>query len=189
MIEITNSLNSMRSTILQSLNTYVNSLRLKQSNAHSQEGRAPGGMSAIPSQEKAITEVSRQQQIKEQLYLYLLNKREENALQLAITEPNAKVIEKSASAGQVSPNQTRILALGIVLGLAFPALMIYLMFWIQSLDTLIRSRRDIEDNTDLSVIGEVPEKPAGQESKEIVVTETGRDRISEALRIIRSNLD
>ena len=189
MIEITNSLNSMRSTILQSLNTYVNSLRLKQSNAHSQEGRATGGMSAIPSQEKAITEVSRQQQIKEQLYLYLLNKREENALQLAITEPNAKVIEKSASAGQVSPNQTRIVALGIILGLAFPALMIYLMFWIQSLDTLIRSRRDIEDNTDLSVIGEVPEKPAGQESKEIVVTETGRDRISEALRIIRSNLD
>ena len=106
-------------------------------------------MSAIPSQEKAITEVSRQQQIKEQLYLYLLNKREENALQLAITEPNAKVIEKSASAGQVSPNQTRIVALGIILGLAFPALMIYLMFWIQSLDTLIRSRRDIEDNTEL----------------------------------------
>ena len=186
MVEITNSLNSMRNAILQSLSTYVSSLRLKQSNAHSQEGRATGGMSAIPSQEKAITEVSRQQQIKEQLYLYLLNKREENALQLAITEPNAKVIEKAASNGQVAPNQTRIVTMGVALGLTLPALIIYLMFWIQSLDTLIRTRRDIEDNCDISVIGEVPEKPAGQESKEIVVTETGRDRISEALRIIRS---
>ncbi|MDO4970779.1 MAG: polysaccharide biosynthesis tyrosine autokinase [Bacteroidales bacterium] len=189
MIELTNSLSSMKSTILQSLGTYVNSLRLKQSNAHAQEGKATGGMSAIPSQEKAITEVARQQQIKEQLYLYLLNKREENALQLAITEPNAKVIEKTSSIGQVAPAQTKIVGAGILLGLALPAAILYLIFWIRSLDTLIHTRRDIEDNCDIPIIGDIPEKRADQENKEVVVTETGRDRISEALRIVRSNLD
>lgn len=189
MIEITNSLNSMRSSILQSLGTYTNSLRMKQSNARAQEGRAVGGMSAIPSQEKAITEVARQQQIKEQLYLYLLNKREENALSLAITEPNAKVIEKAGSMGQVAPVQIKIMGIGILLGIGIPFGVIYLIFWIRSFDTRIHTRRDIEGNCNIPVIGDVPAKRADQKDKEVVVTETGRDRISEALRIVRSNLD
>ena len=83
MIELNATLTSMKGNIMRTLNNYINSLRIKHAQARSQERIASSNIATVPTQEKAITEVTRQQKIKEQLYLYLLNKREENALQLA----------------------------------------------------------------------------------------------------------
>ncbi|MBQ4007207.1 MAG: hypothetical protein II603_01595, partial [Muribaculaceae bacterium] len=157
MIELTNSLAAMKSTIVNSLSNYLNSLRMQVSNARSQEGRATSSMTAVPSHEKALTQVTRQQQIKEQLYLYLLNKREENALQLAITEPNAKVIEKAVSTGQIAPVPSKIMSTGLLLGLLLPALVLFAIYWIKSLDTMVHTRGDVEQNCGLPIIGDVPE--------------------------------
>lgn len=188
--ELSGSLAQQKTNIMKSVNQYINSLSLKQSQARAQEGQAIGSMAAVPSQEKAITEVSRQQKIKESLYLYLLNKREENALKLRITEPNAKVVENaSGSTTPVYPVPLKIMGLGLLIGLFIPALILYGLYWYYSLDTKIYSRRDVEQGCDLPIVGELPEKMTSQKNKEIVVREEGRDRISEAFRIIRSNLD
>ena len=189
MIELERSLSTLKANIMQGLNNYIASLRTRQSQAQSQQSMATGSIVAIPSQEKAITEVSRQQKIKEQLYLYLLNKREENALQLAITEPNAKVIEAATGYGPVSPIPSRIMMMGLLLGLLIPALLLYAVYWYYSLDTKVHTRHDIEDMMDVPIIGELPAKKQHQADQEVVVTENGHDRITEACRIIRSNID
>lgn len=189
MIELSRTLETQRQSIMRGISNYINSLRMQQSQAHSQEGVARGGIVAVPSQEKAITEVVRQQKIKEELYMYLLNKREENALQLAITEPNAKVVERATSIGPVTPVSSRILLIGIILGLLIPAAILYAIFWYYSLDTNIHSRHDIEGVVDIPILGELPAKRHNQKEKQIVVSETGHDRITEAMHIIRANID
>ena len=189
MIELERSLTTLKANIQQGLSNYITSLRARLGQAQSQQGMATGSIVAVPSQEKAITEVSRQQKIKEQLYLYLLNKREENALQLAITEPNAKVIEAATGYGPVSPVPARIMMMGLLLGLLIPALLLYAVYWYYSLDTKVHTRHDIEDSMDVPIIGELPAKSKRLADKEIIVTENGHDRITEACRIIRSNID
>ena len=88
-------------------------------------------MQQVPGHEKAINEVTRQQHVKEQLFLYLLNKREENALQMAITEPNAKVIEAaSGSSVPLSPSTPKSVMAGILAGLMIPAAILYIIYWI-----------------------------------------------------------
>lgn len=188
--ELSKEMATMRANIMATLNNYINSLTIKHSNAISQESRATGSMAAVPANEKAIAEVTRQQNVKEQLYLYLLNKREENALQLAITEPSAKVIENaSGSSAPVAPLSSRIILMGLFIGFLIPATILYIIYWVLSLDTKIHTRHDIEAECDIPIVGELPCKSQSQKGQEIIVTATGNDRITEAFRIVRSNLD
>ena len=189
-IEQGKSLRTLQANILRSVENLKNSMQIKQEQAKAQQRIARNRMSSATSQEKVINDVLRQQKIKEELYLYLLNKREENALRLAIAEPNAKVIEKGGGdAIIIYPVPSTILAFGFAAGLLLPAVILYLIFWIQSLDTKIHSRFDVENITSIPVLGEIPAKKKSQEGKEFIVRETGTDRITEAMRIVRSNFE
>lgn len=189
-IEQGKSLRTLHANILRSVENIKNSMQIKQRQAKSQQRIARSRMSSATSQEKIINDVLRQQKIKEELYLYLLNKREENALRLAITEPNAKVIEKGGGdAIIIYPVPSTTLAIGFATGLLLPAIIFYMIFWIKSLDTKIHSRLDVENLTSIPVLGEIPAKKKSQEGKEILVSENGKDRITEAMRIVRSNFE
>ena len=190
MIELKQALTTQKAGIQRAVNNYISQLSTKASQAHAAQAQMQSGMRQMPAHEKAITEVGRQQNVKEQLYLYLLNKREENALQMAITEPNAKVIENaSGSTTPVSPITSRALAIGLLIGLLIPAAILYLIYWILSLDTKIHGRHDVEENCKIPIVGEIPSKRSNQKGQEIVVKEDSIDRVSEALRIVRANLD
>ncbi|MBR5030324.1 MAG: hypothetical protein IKX63_04380, partial [Muribaculaceae bacterium] len=190
MVELQKTLNTQRSNIQGAINVYINQLGAKASLARSSQAQTQSGMRQMPEHEKAIIEVSRQQNVKEQLFLYLLNKREENALQMAITEPSAKVIESAVGSGSpISPNTMRILGIGLLVGLLIPALILYIIYWLLSLDTKIHGRHDVEENCKLPIVGEIPRKPANKKDSEIIITEDSVDRVSEALRIVRANLD
>ena len=190
MIELKQALTTQKAGIQRAVNNYISQLSAKASQAHAAQAQMQSGMRQMPAHEKAITEVGRQQNVKEQLYLYLLNKREENALQMAITEPNAKVIENaSGSTTPVSPITSRALAIGLLIGLLIPAAILYLIYWILSLDTKIHGRHDVEENCKIPIVGEIPSKRSNQKGQEIVVKEDSIDRVSEALRIVRANLD
>ena len=183
------SLTSMQDNINSSISNFLKTLQIKLEQAKLQERRSNSLITSVPTQEKELNVVLRQQKIKEELYLYLLNKREENALQLAITEPNAKIVEHAGGEDlPVFPLTMHFLLLGVALGLLVPFGIIYLVFWIYSLDTKVHCRKDIEDICDIPIVGELPCKRKDQQAEEIIVTETGRDRITEAMRIIRGNL-
>ena len=189
MADLDKQMRALRANLIRSIDGFISTLRIKQSQVRSQGIKASSMMSTVPTQEKEITDITRQQKIKEQLYLYLLNKREENALQVAVTEPNAKVLESATSGWLISPMEQQILFFGLIIGFIIPAVVIFLIFWIYSLDTLIHSRYDVENNCDIPLLGEIPSKRKDQKDEELIVTETGTDRITEAFRIIRGNLD
>lgn len=188
--QLQSEMNAQKTKIQNDINNYISRLSREASQAQSQAATAQAGRQVMPEHEKSIMEVTRQQNVKEQLFLYLLNKREENALQIAITEPNAKVIESATGSGSpISPNTTRFLAIGLLIGLLIPAAILYLIYWILSLDTKIHSRHDVEENCKIPIVGEIPSKHSNQKNDEIVISENSIDRVSEALRIVRANLD
>lgn len=189
-IELSNSLNVLKANMIRSIDNLLSSLSIKRSQALGQEDIANRRIASVPTQEKQVNDVTRQQKIKEELYLYLLNKREENALKLAITEANAKIIEyASGSETPVSPNMSRYMLIAALAGMLFPISIIIIIQFIYSLDSKIHNKRDIEKATSIPIIGEIPHKNKKRRDEEIIISETGRDRISEAFRMIRSNMD
>ena len=152
-----------------------------------QEQIARHKIASVPSQEKQVLSIARQQKIKEELYLYLLNKREENALNMAITESNARVIDAAnGSDTPVSPKTMMILLAALAIGCVIPAAVIAL---IMLLNTTVRGRKDIEDNTTVPFLAGIPFKRNKAEGDIVIVREGGRDSVSEAFRILRTNLD
>lgn len=189
-IELSNSLNVLKANMVSSIDNLLSSLNIRRNQALNQEDIANRRIASVPTQEKQVNDVTRQQKIKEELYLYLLNKREENALKLAITESNAKVIEyANGDELPVAPNMLIYLLVATLAGLSLPALVIFAVDFIYSLDTKIHNKRDIENKTSIPVVGELPQKNKRNRNEEIIISETGRDRISEAFRMLRSNMD
>ena len=177
-------LEATRVAIVASIDNYLNSLNIKLQSSRDQESRAKRQITDMPTQAKAVAEVSRQQKIKEELYLYLLSKREENALAQAVTVANAKVVER-ADLMRVAPNITMYGLVGLVLGLALPAAV---MFCISFFNTKLRSKADVEQALTIPVLGEIPSKPEEKANEDVIVTATGTDVVTEAFRILHSNI-
>ena len=183
--EIDSQLSAIRRSIIASIDNQIATLNIQLDNIRTQENRAANRVSAIPRQEKQIQSITRQQKIKEELYLYLLNKREENEIALNVVEGNARIIDPAyGSNTPVAPQTTTILLVALVLGLAFPMMILYV---IELLNTTIRGRKDLEENLSIPFLGEVP-LHKGSMDHGIVVRDNSTDPVSEAMRIIRSNM-
>ena len=185
--DLDNLLASVRRSIVASLDSHISTLIIQRDAMRKEETQANRRISTMPSQEKVILGITRQQKIKEELFLYLLNKQEETQLNYAVAESNSRTIDMAyGSARPVSPRSTIILGISLLAGLAIPFGILYL---IGMLDTTIRGRKDVEDNISAPFLGDIPysEGGAGGDSG-IVVRETGRDALSEAFRMLRSSM-
>ncbi|MDO4186056.1 MAG: polysaccharide biosynthesis tyrosine autokinase [Bacteroidales bacterium] len=188
--DLNNTLNSMRQSIIRSVDNMNLSTEVRLRDAQNRAGQAAGRISIIPSQQREMQNIQRQQRIKEELYLYLLNRREENALLQATTESNARVIEPAhGSEVPISPNERQMIMTGVAEGIALPAvILLFFLFF----DTRVKDRRDIEDYISVPFLGEIPKSSTKQTKSfknSIVVTPQSRDVASEAFRIIRTNMD
>ena len=184
--EMDTNLRQMKQAILASMQGYAESVDLQTRQALSEERELQGMIAGVPQKEKQVIDISRQQAIKETLYTYLLNKREETALQLAIQEANIRVIEKPfGSQLPISPRSGMIMLVALVIGFVLPFGIFYAM---SLLDVGVRGRRDIEQYTTIPIIGEIPHISGFDESK-IVVNEKSNDSVSEAFRLLRFNLN
>ena len=180
----------MRQTIIRSVDNLITGLNININNLREQENMTARRIEAVPSQQKYVLTVERQQKIKEELYLYLLNKREENELTQAITESNARIIDAAGgSSNPIAPRGMMILLAACVLGALIPAGVLFLM---NLLDTKVHARKELEQNLTIPILGDVP-KLAGKgkthEDDAVVVRPNGRDSVSEAFRIIRTNME
>ena len=176
------NLDALRNTIVLVLGNLQKALNLKLADARRQQEVAGFRISKVPTQEKYMLTVERQQKIKEELYLYLLNKREENALSMATAESNLRVVDPAYGTGTAGANGMVIWLGALLGGLAIPGLVFYLQ---PLLDATVRGRKDIEDNLTIPFLGEIPFYGKNKQA----VLKNGRDGISEAFRIIRANLD
>ncbi len=171
--------NLIRKNLLESRET----LQLQIAQANAQLNLAKSNISKYPTQEKMFRSIDRQQTLKEQLYLYLLQKREENAITLAVTAPKAKIINPAYTTGIVKPNAKRIMNGALTAGFLLP--LIFLIVW-NSLDTKVHTKEHIMALMPVTavVIAEVPMITDGN----TVVHPNDFSTFAESFRILSSNL-
>ena len=195
--DLDDQLNATKNSILTSLNTVISTLNDRKGSLESSKSQTTQKLEASPNQAKDLLSVERQQKVKEQLYLFLLQKREENQLSKAYTAYNTKLLNPpTGSRSPTSPVKLNVLIIATVLGLLIPML---ILFIVNNLNTKVKGRKDIEDLS-LPFIGEIPlsyRKRKGllalfnrrKEVREIVVQEKNGNNINEAFRVVRTNLE
>jgi tyrosine-protein kinase Etk/Wzc len=182
-IKLEQQIASLKSNVKASLLRMQSNLTIQKNDLKQSEGVLNSKIGKIPVQEHQFRIIARQQKVKEELYLYLLQKREETAISLAATEPNVRVIDAGkASKTPVSPNKNIIYLASLLLGLLIPFGIIYVF---DLLDTKIKSRLDIEGKTLIPFIGDVPTSDSPSE----IIKAESRTSSAEALRIVRTNLE
>lgn len=175
---------TLRKSIEQSLNNFKASLSISLSEARKQEYLLIQKRELAPRQEREYQDIRRKQQIIETLYLYLLQKREENAISLGIPIPNAKIIDEADGSDiPVFPNAKIIYLLSGVFGFIFPYLMISLF---SVLNNKVRNSENVELRIGAPMIGEIPRaKPA----KKIILSTQTNSVFAEAMRLVRTNIN
>ena len=147
-------LSTLRSSILGLIQNLQTSLEIQKRDLSERERSAIQKFSTMPSKERQMLEYERQQSIKQELYLFLLNKREENAISQAMADDNIRVVDPGwANYTPVSPQRMKIIALAILIGLLIPAVILIARLF---LDTKIRTRKEIEENIDVPFLAEIP---------------------------------
>lgn len=164
-----------------------NSLEIKQKELESQAKLYDSKLGDAPTKEKVLAGYERQVEVKSGLYMMLLQKREENSIALAATADNAKLIDAAlAGDGPVSPNRRMAWLIALVLGIAIPIAIIYLM---EILRFKIEGRNDLEKLTKVPVLGDIAiSHEAKSNRNSIVVRENSNDLMAETFRAIRTNL-
>ncbi|GAA3641678.1 GumC family protein [Flavivirga jejuensis] len=185
-IELDQTLRGIRENLQQSINNSSKSLRIQIGGLESQSKRINSKIFSVPGQERRLRSIERKQGIKESLYLYLLEKREEATISLTATSPTAKVIDEAYNSygGPVSPNNQITYITALFFGLVIPFSLIYLG---HLLDTKIHNKEDLEKEIkNITVLGEIPRV---KKNGETLVEQNDRSILSESFRIIRTNLD
>lgn len=192
-------LESLRSSLLSGINNLIVSLNTQIKHWEQSENRTSEQIASNPEQAKYLQAVGREQKVKEALYLFLLQKREENELSQAFTAYNTRIISPPCgSIYPVSPVRRNIMLIAFAIGLAIPIGLIYLR---ESLNTKLRGRKDLE-NVKVPFVGEIPFcknrhvkrglmfwKKKSETGRHLVVKAGARNVVNEAFRIVRTNLE
>ena len=209
-LDLDESLADLRQAIIASIDNQLVTLNNQLVSLQGTEREINERLAANPSQAKYLLSVERQQKVKEALYLYLLQKREENQLTQAFTAYNTRIVEQPHGSNFPSrPRRSIIRLIALIIGLAIPALILFLR---EQLNTTIRGRKDLE-KLSLPLVGEIPlaygsadqkkkkreaqkkrEEQKDQEIKEgfaggVVVKKGSRNVINEAFRVFRTNME
>ena len=184
-VDLSNQITQLREAVITSLESHIEGIRLQIEQINREQSLADRRMQDSPAKEKELLSKTRQQKVKEELYIYLLTKLEENALMGATAESNARVIDQAYGSNKpISPNSTIIALIAILMGLALPMALLYIR---ETMNTAVRSRRDLDEVLTIPFLGDIPEYK-GDTSSGIVISENGRDALSESFRMIRANL-
>lgn len=206
-VELTETLNTYRQNILSAVDAQLDVLSAQRANLQQKERQINKKIADSPNQTKQLLSIERQQKVKESLYLYLLQKREENELSQTFTAYNTRVLTPpTGSSSPIFPQGRRNLMMALVIGLLIPLVAVYI---IEVSNSTVRGKKDLE-NLSLPFVGEIPQyhkkgtrrsrflrlfKSKKQKKaeklgvKDTVVKEGKRDVINEAFRVLRTNLE
>lgn len=181
-IQMNKEIAALRNLIRKNLQESRETLQLQLAQANAQLNMAKGDISKYPTQEKVFRSIDRQQTLKEQLYLYLLQKREENAITLAVTAPKAKIVNPAFTTGKVKPQNEQIILGSLAAGLLLPLLFFY---GSNVLDTKVHTKDHIlSELPNASVIAEIPVN----DQDYAMVQPNDFSVFAESFRILTSNL-
>ncbi|WP_313374724.1 polysaccharide biosynthesis tyrosine autokinase [Chishuiella sp.] len=180
-IQLQEQINNVKKNLKNSLNIYKNNTQLTVNSIQNKQNQIAGKIQKVPSQERGFRNISRQQQIVESLYLFLLQKREENEIKAAATPENIKIIDFAyENKIPVSPKRNIIYLGALILGFIIPFATIYIYFL---LNNTVKSKEDIEDILNVPIAGEIPQ------SKEPFIELNDQSIVSESFRLLRTNIN
>ena len=183
-INLDTSIRAMRTNVQATLDATLKGLQITKEDLAREASRYSRRINDAPTQERQFVSIARHQEIKSGLYLMLLQKREENAITLAATANNAKIIDEAlADDNPISPKKTIVYLAALVLGVGLPVGVIYL---IGLTKFKIEGRADVEKLTSLPVVGDIP--LADEKTGSIAVFENQNNLMSETFRNVRTNL-
>ena len=183
-INLDMSIRAMKANVKAAIDGTLQGLLIVKADLDREASRFSRRISDAPGQERQYVSIARQQEIKAGLYLMLLQKREENAIMLAATANNAKIIDEPvAEGGPVSPKPKMIYMIALVLGVGLPIGIIFLTSFTKF---KIEGRGDVEKLTRLPIVGDVP--LTGEKNGSIAVFENQNNLMSETFRNVRTNL-
>ena len=195
--DMISTLRSMREVIIRSIDDYIVTLHIQIENTLQEEKQTNQKIATNPNQAKTLLSIERQQKIKEELYLFLLQKREENELSQTFTAYNTRIVNRpTVDDSPIAPRKNILLLAALLLGLSLPAVG---LFTIESWNTLVKNRKDLNILT-IPFVGEIPisatkKKKYFNASKvkpdpvKLLIKEKNRDIINEAFRVVRTNID
>ena len=183
-IDITKKINSMRFSVMETLSKNRTGLQLERNKYLEEQGKLMSRISKVPTQEKLFRSIERQQQIKENLYLLLLQKREETQLSLAVTAPKAKIVDYAHSTEKpVAPKKLIIMLAALLVGIVLPFGVIYIK---ELLDNKIKTKHDIERLSQTVVLAELPKIRKGESD---IVGRNDLSPMAGAFRILITNMN
>lgn len=183
---LTSQLDDLQASIKRAMSQARAGLNIQRNSIASQQGKYQGQISNTPEQERILTQIGRQQEVKSGLYLMLLQKREENSISLAATADKGKLIDNPVFAGKVTPKDSIILMIAFGLGLAIPALILSLLAFFRY---KIEGHDDVAKLTKLPIIADVAIASDRAKTKaDIVVHENKNNLMEEIFRSLRTNL-
>ncbi len=173
---------SLKNNIAENIQSIKQNLNLTLIQLESQNKKLEGMIKTIPSKERGLVDISREQAIKNNLFTYLLQKREETALSFASAVSDSRIIDEARNMGQVKPNPNRIYMIFGLIGLVIPLLIIYILFlW----NDKLQHRKDIEKHTHIPLLAELSWM---EHETPFVINKMGRNVFSEQIRLFRTNL-
>lgn len=183
-ISLDEAIAATRTTVLATVANVERTLQITRNNLDLEAGKYRTRISNAPRQEKELRNISRQQEIKADLYLMLLQKREENAITLAAKANNGRTVEAPRVSGLVAPNGRNLYIIAFVLGLVIPIGGIWLL---RMLRFRIEGRADVEHITDVVVVGDIPQVKDVDKTP-IVISENRNEIMEEVFRSLRTNI-
>ena len=185
-IPLTQQLDDLYASIKRALTQARRNMDIQRRSVASQYGRYQGQVGETPEQERMLTQIGRQQEVKSGLYLMLLQKREENSISLAATADKGKLVDQPAAGGRVSPKKPVIMLVALFLGLGIPAAILFL---IQFFRYKIEGHDDVASLTSLPILADVAVASDTAKTKaDIVVHENKNNQMEEIFRSMRTNL-
>ncbi|MBV7268159.1 GumC family protein [Winogradskyella luteola] len=182
-VQLNNQIDALKNNLESSLSSIKKTSELTLNNLNSESNRISGQLYAAPSKARKFRGIQRQQDIKESLYLYLLEKREESAIRLGMYQPSAKIVDSAYSSYKpVAPNKTITYLASFIFGLMIPLGLIYVS---DLLDTKLYRKDDLVNILDIPYLGDIPKSP----KKMKLVKKADYSPRAEAFRIVRSNVD
>lgn len=201
-VDMDNTLNDMREAIIKSVDNQIITLKTQIQSLQTTEKETSAKITSTPEQARYLISVERQQKVKESLYLFLLQKLEENELSQAFTAYSTRIISPPVGSPKpTAPVKRNIMLIAFILGLIIPAGLIFL---IEKMNTKLRGKKDLE-NISIPLIGEIPltsarkgrlkkivrvaDKKKQDEEMQVVVKAGNRNVVNEAFRVLRTNLE
>lgn len=183
---LTAQLDDLTSSIKRAMIQARKSMEIERNNIANMYGRYASQTNATPEQERILTQIGRQQDVKSGLYLMLLQKREENSISLAATADKGKLIDNPQYMGKVSPKSSMIMLIALILGLAIPAGVIFIVNFMRY---KIEGHDDVAKLTSLPILADIAVASETAKTKaDIVVHENQNNQMEEVFRSLRTNL-